>query len=395
MQVRIRRMPLPLKFGLLLVLLSVTPVAAQTSSDAVSQRPLCPEAPDDQHGYAPDKAIGVGGGPLYGAARQRRYLDTLRGPEGQAVTYKRLGQVRAPDETILDAYEVTYAGLEKPVRLLLDWYHFDEPRLPRGFSCAAPFSLGTPPVDPFRESTQRLAVAVAQAATLDLTPIPLQVEGKPLAGVIYDDFRLLALAARAAAAKGTALDSSNPPAALKGIGMVVVTNPYPCESRVLTPAGVVIHGPTGPLVPRAQPQALNAEQLALILPGVQLAAGAQAFAYQLARPRPNDTVVLSYMEDGCEVERNILRVPVRATPLAPLSAPAAELPANAKGPGTVFLQAIVDFDGRFREPVVIGGPDDLVAAARAAIDTWRAEPPRLNGAPLATGVMLQVRVGAR
>lgn len=99
------------------------------------------------------------------------------------------------------------------------------------------------------------------------------------------------------------------------------------------------------------------------------------------------------MEDGCDVRGNILRLPIRATPPKSIDAPSPKLPSGAKGPGTVFLQAVVDFEGQFQEPVYIGGPSELVSAAREAVSKWRAEPARINGAPLATGVLLQVRFG--
>src|SRR5688572_15656453 len=125
-----------------------------------SQRPPCEISEDESYGYTPGNAIQVGGSPLYGASRQRRYLDSLRGPEGQAITYKRTGQFRAPDETILDGYVLTYDGLEKPITLYLDWYHYNPPKAPRSFTCAQPFNLGPPPLDPFRESDQVQKVAI-------------------------------------------------------------------------------------------------------------------------------------------------------------------------------------------------------------------------------------------
>lgn len=379
--------------AVLLLVLLANPTAAQIGGVPASQRPPCGEAPDGQYGYTRDRAIQVGGSPMYGAARQRRYLDMLRGPEGQRVTYKRTGQDRDADGTILDAYEVTYEGLEKPVTLFLDWYHYAAPRLPRGFSCIGPIDIGLPPVDPFQETGQLRALAVVQATTANLSPIPAGIEGQPPSAAIYDEFRLLALAARAAAAKGTPVGRENAPADLKGIGMVVLIYPYPCEGRTLPVGGVGIHGQNGALVPRAQRQALPSDELSRVLPGVAIPDGAKAYAYQLTRPRPNDTVVASYLEDGCDVRGNILRLPIRATPPRSIDAPSPKLPSGAKGPATVFLQAVVNFEGQFQEPVYIGGPSELVSAAREAVSTWRAEPARINGAPLATGVLVQVRFG--
>ena len=253
---------------------------------------------------------------------------------------------------------------------------------PAVFRGTGPINLGLPPVDPFQEAQQLRAVAVAQATTADWSPIAVRVEGKPPSAVIYDQFRLLGLAARAAAAKGTPVDPANAPA---GIGMVVLVYPYPCEERLLAPADVAIHGPNGALVPRALRQALSPDQVARVRPRQSaLPDGAKAFAYPLARPRPNDTVVAHYLEDGCEVQGNVLAVAVPATILPKLiDAPTPELPRDAEGPATVFLQAIVDFEGRFQQPVYIGGPGELEPAAREAISKWRAEPARIMGALLA------------
>ena len=69
---------------------------------------------------------------------------------GEPLTYKRTGAFR-PDvdkegRTILDAHEVTYPGLDKPVTFYLDGYHFDDAlKAPKGFTCAVPIGLSAPP----------------------------------------------------------------------------------------------------------------------------------------------------------------------------------------------------------------------------------------------------------
>jgi hypothetical protein len=81
-------------------------------------------------GYAPENPIRVGGGSLEeGGLAQRRYLESLRGPRGEPVTYLRLGsccRFSTPrgfqGAGMLDAYEVRYPGLAKPVTLYLDLY---------------------------------------------------------------------------------------------------------------------------------------------------------------------------------------------------------------------------------------------------------------------------------
>src|SRR5690606_16645743 len=51
----------------------------------------CAPADDPDYGLTARKAVRIGGGPMYMAARQRRYLDSLRGPEGQELSFKRTG----------------------------------------------------------------------------------------------------------------------------------------------------------------------------------------------------------------------------------------------------------------------------------------------------------------
>jgi hypothetical protein len=195
------------------VLLISSPGAAgnQQVPQVSSVKPPCAVAEDEKYAYMTEQPVQVGGSPVFGAARQRRYLDVLRGLEGQPVQYKRTGQSRAPDGTILDVYEVTHAGLEKAVTLYLDWYHYNMPKAPRGFTCAGPIGLGIPPASPFQEMDDVRTVAIGQGASHDFAPIPLASDAAPANGVIYDRFRIFALAARAAAAKESKLNPQNLP----------------------------------------------------------------------------------------------------------------------------------------------------------------------------------------
>ena len=56
-----------------------------------SQVPPCPVAENDSYGYTREQPVQIGGSAMYAAARERRYLETLRGPEGQPLQYKRVG----------------------------------------------------------------------------------------------------------------------------------------------------------------------------------------------------------------------------------------------------------------------------------------------------------------
>src|SRR5438309_9844591 len=84
-----------------------------------------------------DHPVQVGGGAMYVAARERRYLDALRGPMGEVIQYKRTGSLPPEKDgrTILDSYEVTYPGLEQPVVLYLEACPFDDEfNAPVGFT---------------------------------------------------------------------------------------------------------------------------------------------------------------------------------------------------------------------------------------------------------------------
>lgn len=80
-------------------------------------------------GYAPEAPIRVGGGVEDGARKERAYLSSLRGPGGEAVSFVRIGSCcpfvpPGGDQPTarIDAYEVTYPGLAKPVVLYMDVY---------------------------------------------------------------------------------------------------------------------------------------------------------------------------------------------------------------------------------------------------------------------------------
>jgi len=98
-------------------------------------------------GYAQANPIRVGRPGMRPTAEpEYDWLNTLRGPNGEAVTYVRLGSCCEFDtpngleqgKGLLDAFEVTYPGLTVPVILYMDLY--DPPRegdsLPAGFTRA-------------------------------------------------------------------------------------------------------------------------------------------------------------------------------------------------------------------------------------------------------------------
>jgi hypothetical protein len=94
------------------------------------------DAPES-YGFSPGNPIHVGGGP----DGQQAFLEMLRGPEGQPLAWRRLGsccEFETPNSLVgfglLDLYEVTYEGLERPVILYLDMYESGPVMAPEGFT---------------------------------------------------------------------------------------------------------------------------------------------------------------------------------------------------------------------------------------------------------------------
>ncbi|HET6597438.1 MAG TPA: hypothetical protein VFG81_17545 [Anaerolineales bacterium] len=100
----------------------------------------CPIATDPTYGYTMENAIRVGdGGELFGGpARERTYLDNLRGPSGEPLSYERTGSLNYED-TILDEYVITSLGTS--TKLYIDIYKFEALKAPAGFTCAGSFDL--------------------------------------------------------------------------------------------------------------------------------------------------------------------------------------------------------------------------------------------------------------
>ena len=99
----------------------------------------CEIASDATYGLTLDGAIKVGGSFMDGPARARRYLSALRGPGGQGLRIVRRGSTIGSDKsTILDIYEITYAGLTAPIRVYVDQYHEESTlKAPQGLTCTA------------------------------------------------------------------------------------------------------------------------------------------------------------------------------------------------------------------------------------------------------------------
>lgn len=97
---------------------------------------------DETYGYTQDNPIMVGSDWDNAVKNERRFLNALLGPNGEAVTYARLGSCchfSTPNGVInnaglLDQYEMKIEGAAKPVVLYVNMYDNGILRAPKGFT---------------------------------------------------------------------------------------------------------------------------------------------------------------------------------------------------------------------------------------------------------------------
>lgn len=317
---------------------------------------------------------------------------------GEAVQYRRIGSLRPDKEgrTILDSYEITYPGLEKPLVFYLDAYHSDDTlKAPKGFICAVPIGLSAPPLDGLLAQESLLQLAIEQGATRDIAPISLDADGSRAHGVLIDHFRLVARASRAASAAGTPIDRRRPPVGLIRARMVVVAYPLRCgEKDPVGPASIEIVAAQGQ-APRRDGELATGAALARLLPGMNVPAGAIAAVFTIDRPRATDAIKIAYPDGGCGASTEAV-LAMTYTNAKPLETPPPALPAGLRAPEhpVIRLQALIDLDGAAQTITYVGGPAALLDAAIGAVRGWTAEPARLNGSPVVTPITLQVKFGS-
>lgn len=117
-----------------------TTTTQRTEDDLASAR-ATGTSTDPTYGVTAENPVRVGGPTLSdGPKRERAFLESLRGPDGQRLTYQRRGSC-CPFSTpqgvlgagLLDAYQVTYQGLDKPVTIYINFYDPGPPLAPVGF----------------------------------------------------------------------------------------------------------------------------------------------------------------------------------------------------------------------------------------------------------------------
>jgi hypothetical protein len=318
-----------------------------------------------------------------------RYIGALRGPQGQTVQLStRVGSFSAPlgywdEPTILDNYTVSYDGQSIP--LYVDTYHFSLPKAPAGFTCGGPLvaMLGFPPLDPLRTNANILAYGIEEGTAHEISPIPLDLTVRR--GDFLDQFTMVALLARAAAASGAPLDPDKPAPGMAPAVFNVVAFPVACGDRMIAPQAIEMATNQGPL-PRNGDFVRGDDALRNIFPGLAIPAG--SIAARLRQGLVSQTTI-TYAEP-CEGNSPTVVLPFNVEPPRLQATPAAMPPGISEPDPTVYLQVILDTEGRFARPHHIGGPKSLVPTAIETIGTWRAEPVRLNGKPVINPMVLQV-----
>jgi hypothetical protein len=243
--------------------------------------------------------------------------------------------------------------------------------------------------DPLQASEALIAVAIAQGTARDFSPIPLDQDGATTHGVVFDQFRLIARAARAAAAARTRLDAAPLPRAMVRPRTVVLAYPLFCDGRSTSPGAIELVGAQGSIT--REGDYTRDAAIGALLPGVQAPVASLAATFPIQTLRPMDTVRITYSNGACTGGPSELAFPVEFRPARTLQAPTPQLPPGlAPGEAPVRLQALVDLEGRLQRAVYVSGPAHLTQAAVEAIQRWRSEPPRINGAPIVRAVLVHV-----
>ena len=244
-----------------------------------------------------------------------------------------------------------------------------------------------PPLGP--EDARRSAVASAlRHASHTVEPIPLRGDS-PDRGVIFDRVRLLTLAAREQAARGTV--SQETLMAVDVPNLVVIAYPLVCGGIAVPAARMDLQVEGAPVRSRAMP--IASESLARLLPGVGIPAGAAAIV--LNRIGPGAGVVVTYADNTCEreAEMRVQITPPRKIRNVPPYWPGGVMGAS-RNATFVYLRATIETDGTPQDVAVLSGPSDFNLPAAAAVRQWRYEPMKINGKPssLAMAVTVSFRI---
>jgi hypothetical protein len=240
-------------------------------------------------------------------------------------------------------------------------------------------------------------LAIETAPDGDVKPIELLIEKIPQFAV-YDRFRLVSLAARAALRAGKPLDPDNPPADLSRPRLVILgfarsplgggDTPPPREIQLTDRNGRAVN----------RIGVLKKEELASLLPGVEVPALTLAVAFGIPNLRPSDRIAIVFNErpgvgmggvpmggmpsgrqPGTSTAGVAVTPPKAKVETPPLPPPGVTIVA---GKNVVKVEGVLDLTGRVRYARALDGPPELRAAATAAVSTWQYEPAKMWASPI-------------
>ena len=267
-----------------------------------------------------------------------------------------------------------------------------------------------PSVSPQAYEANLTRLAIETAKDHDVVPIPLDADGSKTHGVLYDRFLLAQLQARARVVAGSPIDPASPPAGLMSMPprMVVVAFPLTCEGKRNGPLDIGVTVNTGPMAGpvRKMGDAVRGAALKDLLPGAALPEGAlgQVFAnapflpggmVTVAGQTPAGTSVqLTYADAACPGTSPTVSLPIGAQAARSVNRVSTlKLPADAAAlpsPSAVRVSTILDLEGQVKFPTALAPPDGLEPAALAAVQQWRFEPFKVNGAPVPQSMVLTI-----
>jgi len=103
----------------------------------------CPVSTQANYGASSKTPIPIGGGRLNGLPLEVEYLQSIRGPSGEELSFSLVEPLQVSDSGP-DSYEVTYSGLSEPITLFFDPYSVAAPVAPANFTCAPGFPHSAP-----------------------------------------------------------------------------------------------------------------------------------------------------------------------------------------------------------------------------------------------------------
>lgn len=356
----------------------------------------CEVSPDATYGYSKENPIKVGGTPVYGAARQRRFLQALVGPAGQPIAFKRRGAIRTDrDDLILDLYDVTYAGVEKPIELYLDFYRWDPPRAPQGFQCGTAIGLSPPPPDPKAQWAQTVGLAIRTSEAGDVAPIPLSADGSTRYGVVIDAFRFVAGSARMIASAGGRASAEELAAGIGSGQHLVMAYALECDGAPRRPKDLELVDPKNQVLKARS--LMNAMELRKMLPWFTVPDGALGATFPGNNPSPGRAVRIIYDGAACPDTESSAVLAFKAGPPQKIADAKPDWPSGvpllpAGEAVKVEVRASIDVEGVPGNLEVLSGPPAFAESALAAVRQWRYTPFTVNGSPAYAPIVMTVVV---